>query len=502
MVLMALRKEPERRYGSVERFSEDIRRHLTGRPVSARNATFWYRTQKFVRRNKIGVAAAAIVFLTVISGITLAIVQARRVVAERNRARAEAAKSSRINTFLQDVLAFPDPSWRSSNPNHDREATVSEALETASQRAETELGDQPEVAAAVHFTVGWTFKTLGKLDKAEPHLRAALDLRRRVLGAQDQDTAQSMVGLAELLIMRGNSREAEAMTADAVAIYRAARAKGEVDAKWFAVALSNLAFMLQATKGQDARCEELIREAIAVSEDLTGAERAPIPVFYSNLGQMRNERGDLDGAIAYTRRAIEEQRKLPGDTRPLMAPRLNNLGMFLLLKDEVAEAETHIREAMEIALNSLGDNHPTTALYSANLSSCYLANGDYPRAYEEAKRAFEIQQRALPEDHVDFLRSWVALGNALSHLGQVAEGESYLRRALERAETKLPPGNRLIAVAQGALGENLLMQKRFPEAEELLRTAHRELKARLGDAHPQTAKAAQRLAELERARLQ
>jgi serine/threonine-protein kinase len=500
IVLMALRKEPTRRYVSAERLSEDIRRHLDGRPVRARNATFSYRAQKFIKRNKIGVAAGLIVFLTLVSGIVVTLLQAERVVAERNRAQKEAAKASRINTFLQDVLAFSDPSWRSSNPNRNHEATVAEALEIASRRADTELADQPEVAAAVHFTVGWTYKALGKLDKAEPHLRAALDLRRRVLGPEHQDTAQSMVGLGEFLAMRGNSQEAEAMTGEAVAIYRRARAAGEVDAKWFAVALSNHAFNLQTTKGQDAECEELLREAIAVSANLTGVERAPIPVFYGNLGQMRNERGDLDGAITYARRAIEEVRKLPGDNRPLMAPRLNNLGVGLLIKGETAEAEANLREALEIALKTHGESHAITALCSANLSSCYLRMGDYPRAYEEAKRALEIQQRALPEGHADFHRSWVPLGSALSHLGQLAEGESYLRRALERAQAKLPPGNRYIAIAQGALGENLLMQKRFAEAEELLQFAYRELKARLGDSHPQTARAAQRLRDLQQAR--
>jgi hypothetical protein len=94
----------------------------------------------------------------------------------------------------------------------------------------------------------------------------------------------------------------------------------------------------------------------------------------------------------------------------------------------------------------------------------------------------------------------VALGLALSYIGELAEGENYLRRAVERARTKLPPGNRFIAVAHGALGENLLMQKRFAEAEEPLQFAYRELKTRLGDNHPQTAKSAERLRELEQAR--
>jgi serine/threonine protein kinase/tetratricopeptide (TPR) repeat protein len=60
IVLMALRKEPERRYGSVEQFSEDIRRHLNGEPVLARRDTLWYRSAKFLKRNRAAVVASAL----------------------------------------------------------------------------------------------------------------------------------------------------------------------------------------------------------------------------------------------------------------------------------------------------------------------------------------------------------------------------------------------------------------------------------------------------------
>ena len=64
IVLMALRKEPLRRYASVEQFSEDIRRYLEGRPVIARSDTFGYRAGRFIRRNAVAVAAATVAALT------------------------------------------------------------------------------------------------------------------------------------------------------------------------------------------------------------------------------------------------------------------------------------------------------------------------------------------------------------------------------------------------------------------------------------------------------
>jgi eukaryotic-like serine/threonine-protein kinase len=65
IVLMAMRKEPHRRYQSVEQLSEDIRRHLQGHPVIARKDTFLYRGTKFIKRNKIAVAFAVLALLSI-----------------------------------------------------------------------------------------------------------------------------------------------------------------------------------------------------------------------------------------------------------------------------------------------------------------------------------------------------------------------------------------------------------------------------------------------------
>ncbi len=67
IVLMAMRKEPERRYASVQQFSEDISRHLEGLPVRARKDTLVYRGAKYIKRSKAGVASAALITLLLIA---------------------------------------------------------------------------------------------------------------------------------------------------------------------------------------------------------------------------------------------------------------------------------------------------------------------------------------------------------------------------------------------------------------------------------------------------
>ena len=86
IVLKALRKEPERRYASVEQFSEDIRRHLAGLPVNATPDTVSYRLNKFVRRHKAGVAGAALVVVVLVGGIVATTREARIAAAHQRRA--------------------------------------------------------------------------------------------------------------------------------------------------------------------------------------------------------------------------------------------------------------------------------------------------------------------------------------------------------------------------------------------------------------------------------
>ena len=87
IVMKALRKEPQRRYSSAEQLSDDLRRYLEGLPVTAHPDTQAYRTGKFVRRHKLGVAAAALLVLSLLGGVLGTTWQMR--VAQRERARAQ-----------------------------------------------------------------------------------------------------------------------------------------------------------------------------------------------------------------------------------------------------------------------------------------------------------------------------------------------------------------------------------------------------------------------------
>ncbi len=187
IVLMALRKEPQRRYASADQFSEDIRRHLEGLPVAARKATFSYRTSKFIRRNKIGFAAAVLLLLTLGGGIVATTVEARRANRRFNDVRRLA--HSVLFDYSDAIAALP-------GSTKVREKLVKDSLEyldNLSQEAGSdrslmrELGAAYEKVAAVQGGVAMSghgtllsASNLGDTNGALDSLRKALTIRERL----------------------------------------------------------------------------------------------------------------------------------------------------------------------------------------------------------------------------------------------------------------------------------------------------------------------------------
>jgi serine/threonine protein kinase/tetratricopeptide (TPR) repeat protein len=156
IVRMAMRRETARRYRSVEQFSEDIRRHLTGRPVIAQPDTLSYRASKFLGRNRLAVSAAALLFLTLVGGIVATTWQARKATVQEQRARAEQARAERrfndVRKLANNVLFdYHDAIKNLPGATKVRERLVKDALNYLDSLAGEAQGDpelQRELAAA------------------------------------------------------------------------------------------------------------------------------------------------------------------------------------------------------------------------------------------------------------------------------------------------------------------------------------------------------------------
>lgn len=143
IVLMAMRREPERRYRSAAELDDDIRRHLEGRPVLARKETRLSLAAKFVRRHKLAVAAAALILLSLVTGLALAQAQARRADRERLRAERRFAEVRRLSNAL--IFEIDEAVRDLAGALPARKLIIGRALEYLDSLA-SEAGSQPALA--------------------------------------------------------------------------------------------------------------------------------------------------------------------------------------------------------------------------------------------------------------------------------------------------------------------------------------------------------------------
>ena len=223
---MALRKEPERRYASVNELSEDLRRYLAAHPVIARTDAWTYRLGKFTSRHRLGVAAAAIAVLSLVTGFGVTIWQARIARAERRVADAQRERAERrfgdvrqlANSFL---FEFHDAIATLPGSTAARKLVVSTALEYLDSLAAESADDprlQQEMAAAYDkvgdvqgspagANLGDSLGALASYRKAEA-IRQAMVARAPDDPDARERLAVSAVKVADALIGRGDLKSA------------------------------------------------------------------------------------------------------------------------------------------------------------------------------------------------------------------------------------------------------------------------------------------------------
>src|SRR5438067_5099870 len=192
ILLMALRKEPARRYQTVDQFADDIRRYLEARPVLARKDTLMYRAGKFARRNRVAVAAAFLILVSLIGGLIATAWQAHRAtvqkaLAERRFNDVRQLAHSVLFDYHDAIKSFP-------GATRVRERLVKDALNYLDSLAREATGDpalQRELAAAyerVGDVRGEAFgASLGDRAGATDSYRKALTIRETLVASAPRD---------------------------------------------------------------------------------------------------------------------------------------------------------------------------------------------------------------------------------------------------------------------------------------------------------------------------
>lgn len=450
ILLKALRKEPERRYSSVEQFSEDIRRHLEELPVIARPDTAGYRARKFIARNRFGVLASTLAVLSLIIAVVATLAQNVQIAKERDRAAQERDTASRERERAERVSAFLADVFKVSSPSESRgnEVKARELLDKAAQNIGNELKDQPEVQATLMATMGEAYANLGLHEQAIALFKRSLETRRRVLG-KHPDVASSLADLGLVLSFHGEFDSAE----------------------------------------------PFLRESLEMRRELFGNEQEDVANSLGALSSLMYQKNNLAEAERLGLEAMQMRRRIFGAEHPKVAVSLETMGAIMYEQSKFQESENYLLEAIAMRRKLLGNDHPDTVRVIKNLAVTWSESGKENAAEPLYREVIEARRKLLPAGHPEIGYALIDFGALLVLRNKAKEAEPMLREGLEIVKKSLAPNHLFRALGERALGRCLLAQKRYSEAELLLLDSFNIYKSNYGIENERTQLAVKALAE-------
>jgi serine/threonine-protein kinase len=429
---MALRKEPERRYGSVAQFAEDLGRFLDGHPVAARPDTWAYRTATFVRRHRWSVAAAGAFVALLVAFAAATAVQSARIARQRDRAE-------RVSSLLVDLFEVADP-----NERRGSSVTAREILDRGAARLASELEEEPETRAALQETIGRVYQNLGLFHSAAPLLEESLATRRRLFPGDHPQVASSLNRLAVVRALGGEYTRAEPLFREALAMRERLL---PADAREVVASTNNLALVLHDI-GDYAGAERLYRRAIALDARRPPAARGTADV---NLGLLLVDRGEPAAAVALLRPALERVREVHGEASPRYAVDLGYLGLALQALGRYDEAERLFRRSIAIDGRVQPGEHVALARDLHLLGALLYERGDLDAAEPLLARAQAIRERLLEPGHPELAATLERRARLVAERRDLARAAAFAERALAGFRRSLPPGHPSSADALVAL---------------------------------------------------
>jgi non-specific serine/threonine protein kinase/serine/threonine-protein kinase len=427
IVLMALRKEPQRRYSSVAQFSEDIRRHLEGLPVVARKDTVGYRASKFVTRHKAGVAAAVLVVILLTAGVVALVREAR--IAAMHQRRAE-ARFKDVRKLANSLLFDIHDSIRDlpgSTPA--RKLIVESALQYLDGLAKESTEDpslQRELADA--------YERVGLVQGGQPGLPN--------LG----DTAGALASFHKMIAIRQALTEAHPDSVkDQIGLAGSYRFLSDLQAAY-----------LGDVQGGFENC----MKAVGVMEELHRSRpddqevEVELALDYDKLGDIEGGGNGSSANLANPRAGLDYHNKelalvLEVERQKGTGARLQRwIGIIhyklqndLIQTGDRTAAMLHAQQATEIFGNLAKQNNNANA--QRELGSLYAAianlleiDGQFAKALESTRKQLQLIEPVTAADpknleyREDLANAQASIGYNLSKLGRSEEGISFLRRAL------------------------------------------------------------------------
>jgi serine/threonine protein kinase/tetratricopeptide (TPR) repeat protein len=364
ITMKALEKDRARRYGTPSELAADVRHYLRNEPVVARPASTGYRLRKYIRRHRLGVAAAGVISALLMTFAVAQLMQLRRTTRERDRA-------DRITQFMTGMFKVSDPSETVGNT-----VTARAILDKASKDIDTGLAKDPELQARMMHVMGKAYENLGLYPRAQSLFERSASLSRGTLGPANPETLSATSDLAWTLFQQGHPAEAEKLQRETLDVQRRVLGPEHRDTLG---TMGGLAAIL-ADEGHNDEALRLQRETLAIERRVFGAQDPDTLSAMDNLAATLARGGNFAEAEKLERETLEIQLRVFGPENLGTLSSMINLAAMLAAMGRDAESETLMRQSLDIERRILGPDQPETALTAYNLACIVARKGQRDEA--------------------------------------------------------------------------------------------------------------------------
>ena len=509
IVMRALRKEPQHRYGSVEQLAADVRRFLSREPVLARQGNWIYYSQRFVRRHAVGVSTGAFLMLVIVAFAVAMSIQNQRIAAERDKAANESKSAQAVSEFMLNVFSAAEP-----YNAQGREISAREVLEKSGRTVRADRGMNPEVRARLLASIGRAFRRSGDPERSLSYLEDAVHLRRQMPDGGGLPAAEDMSELAVTLRMLGDFPGSDKVLREAMAL---CDRLGEQKTPIYATLLMNRG-RVEFQSGNVLGARRSFEQSLALNRQVRGPNDHEVAVVLLELSQVFMWMDDTSSVERATRQAVdifrvatprlhpdrvlaetrlgeallmqnrydeaselfegslENQKILFGENSRQVAEVLDSLRHIRAAQGQMAEAEKFAADALDAMVNALGAEHGYTPYFRTAYASALMKRGKYTEAERELRHSLATLEKTRPADHQYVCSAEHMLGEVLLETNRLNDAEAMFTAAMNRWKRTDAPAWRS-ARSASALGEVLFKQRRMREAESYLTRSYSELAA-------------------------
>ncbi len=304
-------------------------------------------------------------------------------------------------------------------------------LERAVEIREKILGAENEGTAIVINRLGILHFSMGDIEKSEMFLKRANDIYEKLTIPNEIYLSDTLGNLAVIYKIKGDFIEAEKLLLRSLEIRE--RILG-TNHNLVASSYNNLG-ILYRKRGENTKAEQMYRRALEIRERLFGTESIEVASVLVNISTLSYYKGDYENALVLDRRILEIREKILNPEDPQVAVALVNLGLIYIELRDFEKAEPLLKRALAIQEKSSGQESANLAAPLQNLAKLYAEKGEYEKAEQLLKRAVEISEKkgSLP----DFSLVLKAFGDLYTLKGDYAKAEMIYKRTLEIKEKTL-----------------------------------------------------------------